>query len=415
MILMALEGVRPGMVLGMAIQNREGHTLLGPGMVLTPQYINRLRELGYWAAWIDDEDTRDISYEQAISSATRLATARAVSETFNMTALEVRNLKLASVTKVREVLQDRRFQDNFQQAPAVERLVHRVELLVGEVLDRSVLTGLGAIKSYNSYAFDHCLDVTVTATMIGRLAGYDTDTLKKLAVGCMLHDIGHVFLDPVFDRETPLTEDEQQRLREHTSLGYLFLRDNLRLGVLASHVAYQHHEWQDGSGYPRGLTGTNRVTHGPEVHVPGRINPVGEIAAIANFHDTASSNRPYRRALPPDQVWHLIRRLAGVRFNRELVDLFLRVLPPYPVGSQVVVTSGRWRSFSGVVASVPRAALDKPVIRVLGDDKGDRIDPFEIDLAKEDVTLRGVLAREDAILAGPTGGAVSPEPVTERA
>jgi HD-GYP domain-containing protein (c-di-GMP phosphodiesterase class II) len=409
MILMALDDVRPGMVLGMALQNRDGHTLLGPGMVLTPEYIGRLRELGYWAAWIDDEDTRDISYEQAISSATRLATTRAVSETFNMTAQEVRSLKLASVTKVREVLQDRRFQEHFEQAPAVERLIHKVDLLVGEVLDRPVLTGLGAIRSHNTYTFDHCLDVTVTATMIGRLAGYDRETLKKLAVGCMLHDIGNIFLDPLLGRDRPLMGEERERLREHTSLGYLFLRDNLRLGVLASHVAYQHHEWQDGSGYPRGLTGTNRIVHGPEVHVPGRINPVGEIAAIANFHDTASANQPHRNALPPDQVWHLIRRLAGTRFNRELVDLFLLVLPPYPVGSQVVVTSAPWRGFSGVVASVPRAAMDRPLVRVLRDQKGERIEPFEVDLTREDVTLRGVIARQDLALpeAAPGGPAAA--------
>ncbi len=412
---MALEDVRPGMVLGMSLQNQEGHTLLGPGMVLTTEYLGRLRELGYWAAWIDDEDTRDISYEQAISSATRLATTRAVSETFNMTAQEVRNLKLASVDKVREVLQDRRFQEHFDRAPAVERLIHKVDTLVSEVLDRPVLTGLGAIRSHNSYTFEHCLDVTVTATLIGRLAGYDRDTLKKLAVGCMLHDIGNIFLDRLFNRGTPLTSEDQNRLQEHTSLGYLFLRDNLRLGVLASHVAYQHHEWQDGSGYPRGLTGTNRITHGQEIHVPGRINPVGEIAAIANFHDTTSSTQPHRKALPPDQVWHLIRRLAGVRFNRELVDLFLLSLPPYPVGSQVVVSSGPWRSFAGVVVSVPHPAVDRPLVRVLRDDTGGRIDPFEIDLTKEDVTLRGIIARQDLALEGATGGTPPAQPVPGRA
>lgn len=395
MILMALEDVRPGMVLGMALQNKEGHTLLGPGMVLTPEYIGRLRELGYWAAWIDDEDTRDISYEQAISSATRLATTRAVHETFNMTAQEVRSLKLASVQKIRDLLQDRRFQETFQNVPAVDRLLHNVDVLVGEVLDRPVLTGLGAIKSYSTYAFDHCMDVTVTATMIGRLAGYDRETLKKLAVGSMLHDIGYIFLDPYLSRGRQLGPEDCHRVREHPSLGYLFLRDNLRLGVLSSHVAYQHHEWQDGSGYPRGLIGTNRIAQGPEVHVPGRINSVGEITAIANVHDTVSSDQPYRKALPPDQVWQRIRQQAGVRFNRELVDQFLSILPPYPVGSQVIVTTGQWRNFGGVVASIRPGAMDKPVIRVLRDAAGDRIEPFEVNLAEQDVGIQGVMRRGD--------------------
>ncbi len=394
MILTALDDVSPGMMLGVALYNKEGQTLLGPGMVLTPQYVARLRDLGYSAAWIDDEDTRDIAHEQTISSAARLATTSTIRETFNMTTQEFRNLRSASVEKVKGVLQDRRFQEIFDDHPAIDRLVSSVDQVVGEVLQRPVLTGLGAIKSHSSYAFDHCLDVTVTATMIGRLAGYNRETLKKLAVGCMLHDIGKVFLDDGnLGRSRSLTPDEARRLREHTSLGYLFLRDNLRLGVLASHVAYQHHECQDGSGYPRGLTGTNRIVQGTEIHVPGRINPVGEIAAIANCHDTWSSDQAHRRAFPPDQVWRLIRESAGTRFNAEMVSLFLSVLPPFPVGSQIVVTGGRWQDVSGVVVSVLREAMHRPVIRLLADKTGQRIEPVEIDLTRDDAPIRGVIRR----------------------
>jgi HD-GYP domain-containing protein (c-di-GMP phosphodiesterase class II) len=248
------------------------------------------------------------------------------------------------------------------------------------------------------------MDVAVTATMIGRLVGHDRATLRKLAVGCLLHDIGRIFVDDaVLDRPGPLTAEELARVREHTSLGYLLLRDNLRLGVLAAHVAYQHHERQDGQGYPRGLTGTNRIVQGLEIHVPGRINPFGEIAAIANAHSSLSSSRPHRPAAPADQVWRLIREGAGTRFNREMVDLFLRVLPPYPVGTQVVVAEGRWKGFHGVVATAPREALDRPRVRLLADDRDQRIDPVTLDLAREDAAIRGTLrwtAAEAPVAAG---------------
>ena len=231
----------------------------------------------------------------------------------------------------------------------------------------------------------------VTATAIGQLLGYDRQTLRKLALGCALHDVGKVFIqDEILAKPDPLTPEECQRLRDHTVFGYLMIRDSLALGILAAHVAYQHHERQDGQGYPRGLTGTNRITRGLEVHMPGHIVPLAEVAAIADFHDSRSSERPYRKAFPPDRVWQMIQDASGTRFNREIADLALSILPPYPVGTRVAVTGGQWAGCAGVVSRIDRKALPQPVIRVLTDESGERVKPFEIDLRSDDATVRGV-------------------------
>jgi HD-GYP domain-containing protein (c-di-GMP phosphodiesterase class II) len=359
---------------------------------LTDPYIARLLELGYCAVWIDDEDTRDIPYQDSLSEQTRLATTNAIRDTFALTARETEKLRSVSVDEVRSSLENRRFQQAFQDTGLIERLTGRVDLVVGEVLDRAVLTGLGSLRTHNSYAYQHCLDVTITATMIGRLLGYDREMLKKLAIGCMLHDIGVIFVDSdIFDKPGPLTPEEFTRVRDHTVLGYLFVRDTLRLGVMPSHIAYQHHERQDGGGYPRGLTGTNRIVQGAEMHLPGRITPMGEIAAIADFHDACSSDRPYRRRMAPDEVWNAIRQAAGSHLNREIVDRFLSVLPPYPLGTQVAVTEGRWKDHGGVVARIDPHAMQQPVVRLLTNERGERISPVEVDLRKEEIKLRGVV------------------------
>lgn len=408
MILMALEDVRPGMALGRTLYNKEGHTLLGAGVPLTPAYIGRLRDLGYWAVWIDDEDTRDIVYRDAVTDTTRLATTSLVQTAFVQTARQVRTLRTASAQKVREALEGSQLQQAFRNLPVLTSLSGRVDTMVQEVLDSTVLHGLGALRSHDSYTFDHSMDVAVTGTMLGRLVGYDPETLKKLAVGCLLHDIGRIFVDDaLLAKAGPLTAEERARVREHTSLGYLFLRDSLKVGVLAAHVAYQHHERVDGTGYPRGLQGSNKIVRGLEIHVPGRINPFGEIAAIANAHSSLSSNRPYRRALPPDQVWQQIKAGAGTAFNAEMVDLFLAVLPPYPVGTQVAVTSGRFSDHRGVVVNVRRENMARPVIRLLTDPADQRLDaPVDLDLASEPgIAIRGTMGRsvEAEVAAAPAG------------
>jgi len=391
MILISVDDLRVGMTLGVGLHNREGHTLLGPGVSLTAAYIARLRELGCWAVWIDDEETRDIPYEHNLSESTRLGAAAEIHRTFTLAARQGPGPGAASAGEIRAAFQGGWLQRTFDNHPAIERLMTQVDHLVGEVLDRPLLTGLGSLRSWDTYTFHHCLDVAASATMLGRLVGYDMETLKKLAIGCMLHDVGKIFIgDGILNKVAPLTLEESRRVEEHTVLGYLFLRDTLRLGILPAHVAYQHHERQDGTGFPRGLTGTNRVVHGLEIHVPGQILPLAEIAAIADFHDSRSSYHPYRKASAPDQVWNMIRERGGSHFNREMVDLFLSVLPPYPLGSRIVVTGGRWRGHTGVVSRVDRHALAQPVIRLLEDPSGERVEPFELDLGKLPVPIKGV-------------------------
>jgi HD-GYP domain-containing protein (c-di-GMP phosphodiesterase class II) len=398
MILMSLDEVRSGMLLGVGLHNKEGRTLLGAGVTLTDGYIERLRSLGCTAVWIDDEDTRDIPYDHVLSEETRLAATVEIRNTFGFAAREAPAMRSASVREIREAIESRRFQRVFDDGGGVERLLGQVDVVVGEALNRSVLTGLGSIRSHDSYTFHHCLDVAATAAVIGRLLGYSGETLKKLAVGCMLHDIGKIFIDDaVLGKVSGLTAEESQRLREHTVLGYLLIRDSLRLGVLAAHVAYQHHERQDGMGYPRGLTGTNRVLRGLEIHVPGQITPLAEIAALADFHDSRSVDRPYRRASAPDQVWRMIREGAGTRFNREIAELFLSILPPYPTGTRIAVTSGRWQGYTGVIARVDPHIMTRPVIRILADDSGQRIEPFEIDLRRDESEVAGIACRERAL------------------
>jgi HD-GYP domain-containing protein (c-di-GMP phosphodiesterase class II) len=398
MILMSLDEVRPGMVLGVGVHNKEGQTLLGSGETLTQTYIARLQSLGCTALWIDDEDTRDIPYEHVLTERTRLAASVEIQNTFARASRTTLSLRSASVKEIRDVLEGRRFQRMLEGEAGIGRLMGQVNIAVNEILDRPVLTGLASIRSHDTYTFHHCLDVMATATVIGQAIGYEKETLKKLAVGCMLHDIGKIFIDDgLLGKASGLTSVEIQHLREHTTLGYLLIRDSLRVGILPAHVAYQHHERQDGRGYPRGLTGTNRIVRGLEIHIPGQIIPLAEIAALADFHDSRLADRPYRSAHAPDQVWELIRGGAGTRFNQEIAELFLSILPPYPMGTRVVVKEGRWLGYTGVVSRVERQALGQPVVRILTDRNGERVEPFEIDLRRERVKVSGISRREPAL------------------
>lgn len=191
-----------------------------------------------------------------------------------------------------------------------------------------------------------------------------------------------MFIDPkVLNKPGKLTPQELELIKKHPTLGYQLLRSIQKDEFLANHVAYQHHERQDGTGYPRGLHGVNRVAR--EATRGDRILLIGEIAAVADVYDALSSDRPYRPGMSPEQIVETMRQMSGPHLNREIVQQFLAILPVFPVGLDVRITQGRLKGYRGVVARVNPSAMDRPIVRLLYDNAGRRIASFEFDLLRE--------------------------------
>jgi HD-GYP domain-containing protein (c-di-GMP phosphodiesterase class II) len=180
----------------------------------------------------------------------------------------------------------------------------------------------------------------------------------------------------VLNRAGPLTPDDWSMVRQHTLASYAILRKVRPGAVIANAIALQHHERQDGFGYPQGLRGTNRISR--ETAGQGRIILDAEIAAVADVHDALGADRPHRPALPPDRSVVELQRLAGGHLNRAIVSQLLQILPIFPVGSDVVLRTGPHTGFRGIVAAVDSDDLAHPIVRVLTDRLGQRVKPFSV-------------------------------------
>jgi HD-GYP domain-containing protein (c-di-GMP phosphodiesterase class II) len=111
-------------------------------------------------------------------------------------------------------------------------------------------------------------------------------------------------------------------------------------------VVRDHHERWDGLGYPVGR-------QGDEIHQFARI------AAVADVYDAVTSDRPYRAAAPPHVGVRLIREGAGTQFDAHVVEHFLRVAMPYPVGYTIALADGT----PGAVVGVDPEEPEYPVVR----------------------------------------------------
>lgn len=379
-------------MLAKPILNDRGGVLLTAGTELTDRYVRHLIERGTGHVAIEDPDTDDIEIPDLISDSLRSTATHTVYRVFEAMDSAASHLKGKTPAEIAATIRSKDFQKTAQRLVPVDALLSVVDEILNEVMDAELLTGMAAIKSYDNYTFAHSVEMATAAIMIGRKLRLDRGSLKRLARGCLLHDIGKIFIaDSILNKQGKLTDDEMNLMRLHPVYGFELLTAVQPSDVLINHVALQHHERQDGTGYPRGLSGTNRVDR-PKFGNEGRILLIAEIAAVADVYDALASERPYRGALPPETVIEIMRGMAGTSLNRELFDVFLSTVPVFPVGMTVRVTAGRHRGYRGVVSRVHRQQLDRPVVRILRDFADQRVQPFEVDLLEdEELQIESVL------------------------
>lgn len=166
-----------------------------------------------------------------------------------------------------------------------------------------------AIDAKDPYTCGHSDRVARLSVRLGQQLGCDVETLNKLYMGGLLHDIGKIGIDDnVLRKPGRLTDAEFEHIKLHPELGYNILRDVKQLEDVLPIVLHHHESW-DGSGYPHNLAGE-------------QIPFLARIAAVADAFDAMSSDRPYRRGMPQEKVERIFREGAGRQWDAAVVEAF---------------------------------------------------------------------------------------------
>jgi len=198
----------------------------------------------------------------------------------------------------------------------VERTSIYVTVLIEAMLERGIY--VEEMKKWNvdiASASSMLHDVGIAATLYNGNEG----SLEDLVYSVRLHDIGKIVIsDLILNKNGKLTEEEFNLMKTHTiegekiidsiiaETGNEFFLENAKL------FAGCHHEKWDGTGYPRGLKGTD-------------IPLQGRIMAIADVYDALVSTRPYKEAFSHEKSMEIIKENAGTQFDPVIVDVFLEV------------------------------------------------------------------------------------------
>ena len=158
----------------------------------------------------------------------------------------------------------------------------------------------------------HSQRVTAYAISIAKTVPVSREYLEVLARAAFLHDTGKMAIpDKILRKPGPLDDSEKLIMRTHCEIGYNMLT---RIPFLreAADIVLAHHEFFDGTGYPRGL-------RGEQIPLGARI------MLIANSLDSMLSDWPYHNALPVSHAREEIRRCAGTQFDPKIVEVFLSI------------------------------------------------------------------------------------------
>lgn len=338
----AVDQLRPGWYVLNPISDDRGNLLLAPGVQLKENYIERLRELGLPAADVTFAPGLGGGMPALLSGEVRIRATRSVAATMDAVRLgawwDPVDLQQCVWAIVREV----------QRSP-------------------EVLIGLSDIRPANGRFFAHSVNVCAVSALIGQELGISFDGLVELGMGALLHDIGLAVARGGRLGYLSAPGRGSADRRNHPRLGYQVLTATRgALSGPAALVALEHHEAVNGSGYPAGIGGK-------------RISEFGAICAAADLYDNLSSDHWHRAGLVPSVCVSVLRRLAGRRLRRDIVEALVRRIAIYPEGSLVRLSNGHL----GVVAQYRHAAPTYPDVLVIADDIWRPVTPHLVHLERE--------------------------------
>lgn len=311
-----------GETLAEPVITEEKETLISKGTVLKPEYLDLLSFLGIDTICIVDPYQ---AYEM----------------THHIYSNEKRNEYIEKVQKILE-------SHIYQSKCSLEELTCVANQMVEELLqvDENIVIDM---EERNGNLYDHTVMVTILSVMTARKLKLEKEVLCRIAIGCLLHDLGIRYITVPYinyDMESS-KETEAFEYKKHTILAYSAMEGETWLDPIARKMILSHHERKDGSGFP----------------LRQKIKEIEcNILQVCDAFDCMISGMECKRTGIQKALEYLIET-SDILFERKIVKVLQKMIAYYPVGTIVKLNTGE----TGLVISQTENSI-RPVIRVMNEE-----------------------------------------------
>lgn len=220
---------------------------------------------------------------------------------------------------------------------------------------KNILSNLYLIKSYTDYTFLHSVDVAILSGLLAVWFNLPEEEVKTLILCGLLHDIGKSQIPlSILDKPSKLTVEERKTITLHPGFGYYMTKNIPGITPDVQYAVWQHHERENGEGYPAKLRGD-------------RIHPYAKIVAIADTYNALTTDKAYQRSVTPFRALEIIQDQMFGQFEQQLCQTFIRNVVYSLMGSTVLLSNGtraevlklaHYMSFKPVVTSNTGIVVD---------------------------------------------------------
>jgi len=402
MVFYSKNDLKIDMILAKPLFTQNGDLLLAKGEKLSNYYIERLIEIGYNGVYIEVEGTDNVNPESILSANDE----RKIKKNLNDISTEIKkSIKEAEKKLEIEHGSDSKIEKSkkfifdevgnlksgtgiFKDLNIGNRVSDSVSLIVENIIiSRNGLDQISSLRNVSEFFFKHAIDTTIISTLLGIEFGFNKKEINDLASGAMLHNIGMTLLpDYLIHRDDRLSYKEFEKIKKHPEYGFEILRSDRKLSLLSAHVAYQHHERQDGGGFPRGLYGTNTPPCSSRDNKKGEIHQYAEIVTVASEYVDMITSKDYRKKRTPAETMAVLLKYAGKIYNSAIVNKFIEIMPIYPEGAFFrIVKCIRCNilGYYGVIAKNNPDELNRPEVILIANRDGIKLKkPVKVNLAE---------------------------------
>ncbi|MBC8277272.1 MAG: HD domain-containing protein [FCB group bacterium] len=384
MKIVSLNNETLGAVAARPVYDENMGLLVNTGARIDELVIENLRSRGYKYIYIQEEGTERVQPPETFSIEAGRKVAAEVKTTFQ----KVRSLSMGEQTTLKSVMSRMSLEDRFSNLIPKGPFRKNVKKLVSDIYYRNAET----VSSYSlsmlgANPLSHSMDVTLLSILLGKKFSYSFKELTSLAMACLLHDTGLQLFPDIMEKPWFMLNDKEKELyQRHPALGFEILGILNCFPPVETQTVLQHHENQDGTGFPNNLTGTNDKPLKSPQPERGRIFRWAEIVAGADRYVQYCAGNLTDLPLPPIEAIAAVIEDSGTILNSAVVKELVKLVNIFPVGTPVKIAdsmNSEIVGYEGLVLEENHEQMELPVVLLLRTRKGQKISPKRVNFAND--------------------------------